>query len=512
MNMSYFKWLIKSRKISIIFFILIYIAFQLIPFTSFDPEYLMNSFVVSTYVGFFLSVAMSVATPVFLFSYIHRKSSVDMFLALPVSRRDQLITNLVFSWLMSYGSFFMGTALVWLTRSHNVVSVGRLASIQLFAAFALAVLVLVHSAVYTLANSIFDGIIMIGAYTLLPAIVGISALSFISSMIAGRNVPSDSLVNQIGVYLSPLFMSASNISALLEFEYSSATFHAEYLISMAIFAILSIVLLKTNFINRKSERAGQISDHILSYPFIINTYLILILFDLAWYMISTSLSGLEFYYLLLFFIYVVASFIYKRTIKISVKPIMFFICACIVTVGFAKVGWATEGFGLSNLPYNLFSGKYLYYEYGADCTIEDLGEDALYDHDDEYARVSFTLEIPRDEKADYQEIIDKLEAYRQQSKSYFYTVKMDDDSSVLFEVYNRNKSTEYSQDNYYSYPGAYALSESELKDISKYCEVTIYPVVSDPDNKYYRDDDADDMTLDEFLSWRKICTETNTKN
>jgi len=501
MNMSYFKWLIKSRKISIIFFVLIYIAFQLIPFTSYDPEYPIETFIDSAYIGLFMSIVMSVAAPVFLFSYIHRKNSVDMYLALPVSRRDQLITNLVFSWMMSYGSFLVGTTLVWLLRAHDILPIARLAAIQLFAAFALMVLVLAHSAVYILANSILDGIIMIGAYALLPAVVGTSASAFIFSMIAGRNVPSDSFVNQIGKYLSPLYMTVSNMSLLLEQESSDVLFHAEYLVPMIIFVILSIVLLKLNFIDRKSERAGQISDHILSYPFIINTYLILILFDLAWSLVSTSFSGLEFYYLLLFFIYVVASFIYKRTIKISVKPIVFFICTCIVTVGFAKIGWATEGFGLSNLPYDLFSEKYLCYQYNAECKIDDLGDD-VPDNYNEYASVNFTLQIPADEKDNYQEIIDKFESYRQQSKNLFYSVKMDDERSVIFEVYNKKDLDTYRHDNSYSYNGAYTFSESELKDISKYCEVTVYPVVNYSESKYYRDDDAEDMTLDEFMIWR----------
>lgn len=509
MNKNYFNWLIKSRKISILFFILIYIAFQLIPFSTFDSYSAKDTFVTSANIGCFLSMLMTVALPVFLFSYIHRKSSADMFLSMPVSRREQLITNLVFTWLMSYGSFFIGTTLVWVARTLNVIPVRMWLSLQVFTAFALIVLILVHSAVYNLANSIFDGIVMIGAYALLPAIAGLSVTSFLYSMIAGKNVPDDSFVNQLGTFLSPLAMSFINIGAILEPDYSDAAFNYYYLIPMIMFAIIAAALLKLNFINRKAERAGQISDNPLSYPFIINIYLVLILLDLAWTVVSDGPEDLLFFYLLLFFIYVISSFVYKRTLKISVRPIAFFVCACILTIGFARVGWITEGFGLSNLPYNLFSEPYLYYEYRADAKIENLGEDTAARDDanetaaKDYAQVNFTLEIPADRKDEYKNIIDLMEDYRHKSKSNFYTRDIGDESSVYFEVYNKTDKDTYRYDNYYSYSSTSPLSEKELLEISKYCSVNVdvYNYGKDSDGDYYIDD-SNEMSLTEFIARR----------
>lgn len=500
MNKNYFKWLIRSRKISLLFFILIYIGFQLIPFTGFDPAYPKDTFITSANIGCVLSILLTIAMPVYLLSYIHRKSSVDMYFSLPVSRKEQLITNLFLTWLISYGCFFVGTTLVWLLRARGIILLRTFVALQLFSAFSIAVLTLFHTAVYTITNTVFDGVVMIGAYTLLPVIVELTVISFLYSMIAGRNLPSDSLVNQIGTLLSPISMFFINTGAILEPEYSDTGFMALYLLPMSIFALLSALLLRHHFINRKAERAEQLSDDILAYPFIINVYLLLILLDLSWTVVSDSFEGLQFVYLLLFFIYIVASFVYKRSIKISYKPIVLFLIFCIGTMGFAKLGWATEGFGLSSLPYNLYSEKYLCYQYRADVKLEDLSLDNSDNYDENYANVSFILTIPTENKADYKDIIEKLEAYRKQSRSRFYN-RNTGYSSVYFEVYNKKAEYDYREYNDYSYTGAYPFSEEELKEISRYCDVTVYPIIN-KESGSLKSGDLETMTLKDFLNFR----------
>ena len=501
MNKNYFKWLIKSRKVSLLFFILIYIGFQLIPFTSFDPEYPKDVFITGANIGCVLSILLTMAMPVYLFAYIHKKSSVDMYFSLPVSRKEQLITNLFLTWLISYGCFFAGTTIIWLLRARGVILLRTFVSLQLFSAFSIAVLILFHSAVYTLTNSVFDGVVMISAYTVLPGVVAISVMSFLYSMIAGRNIPSDSLVNQIGTLLSPISMFFINTEALLEPEYSDTGFMTLYLLPMSIIAIISMILLIYHFINRKAERAEQLSDDILSYPFIINVYLLLILLDLSWTVVSDSIEGLAFVYLLLFFIYIVASFIYKRSIKISYKPIVMFLAFCIGTMAFAEAGWFTEGFGLSNLPYNLYSEKYLCYRYRADVKLEDLGIDNSDNYDENYASVSFTLMIPTEKKADYEDIVDKMEVYRKKSTSRFYNRKKSGYNSVYFEVCNKKTEDDYREYNDYSYTGDYPFSEPELEEISSYCDVIVYPIINKRTGslKY---DDFEAMTLKDFLNFR----------
>ena len=501
MNKNYFKWLIKSRKVSLLFFILIYIGFQLIPFTSFDSSYPKDVFITSANIGCVLSILLTIAMPAYLFAYIHRKSSVDMYFSLPVSRKEQLITNLLLTWFLSYGCFFAGTSIVWLLRARGAILPGTFVALQLFSAFSIAVLILFHSAIYTLTNSVFDGVVMIGAYTVLPGIVAISVMSFLYSMIAGRNIPSDSLVNQIGTLLSPISMFFINIGALLEPEYSDTGFMTLYLLPMSVFAVLSVILLRHHFINRKAERAEQLSDDILSYPFIINVYLLLILLDLSWTVVSDSIEGLGFIYLLLFFIYIVASFIYKRSIKISFKPIVLFLAFCIGTMAFAEAGWFTEGFGLSNLPYNLYSEKYLCYRYRADVKLEDLGVDNSDYYNENYANVSFTLMIPTENKAEYKAIVDKMEEYRKKSTSRFYNRRKSGYSSIDFEVCNKKAEDDYREYNDYSYTGDYPFSEPELEEISRYCDVNVYPIIN-KETGSLKYGDFESMTLKEFLDYR----------
>lgn len=499
MNKNYFKWLIKSRRISILFFLLISVAFQLISFTSFNHLHPEDTFISCANVGNVLSVLLSMAMPVLLFSFIHRKSSVDMFLSLPVSRKSQLLSNILLTWLLAYGSFFIGTTLVWVTQTFHVISVHTWAMLQLYEAFSLLVLILVNTAVFTFANSIFDGIVMIGAYMTLPGIVGISVMIFMECMVAGRNLPENSFIYSLSVMLSPLAMQAQNLEFILEPEYSELEiFNRLYVILQFLYGMLAILLLRHHFIKRKSERAGQISDDFLSYPFIINIYLALILLDMAWNIVSSGWDNMEFFYLLLFFIYIVASFVYKRTLKITWRPVAFFICAAVVSIGVAKVGWATEGFGLSRLPHELFRERYLCYSYDGYVSITDLGK-ATEDDDTDDARVDFTLEIPKEEKDRYGLLIEKMEEYRKQSRAHFYSKagSNDNPNSLMFNVYNREDTSKSFEHFRFEYDGAYPLSEDDLREISKYCEVTVTPYL-EKDNGW----SSLEMTLSEFMKWR----------
>ncbi|OON85839.1 hypothetical protein BXO88_10385 [Oribacterium sp. C9] len=506
MNKNYFKWLIKSRRISILFFLLISVAFQLISFTGYDHLHPEDTFTACANIGNILSILLSAAVPVLLFSYIHRKNSVDMFLSLPVSRKEQLLTNILLTWLMAYGSFLLGTAIVWITKAFHAVPVHRFLLLQGYEAYSLLVLILVNTAVYTLANSIFDGIVMIGAYSTLPGVVGISIMIFMQCMIAGRNLPPDSFIYDIAVMLSPAGMLASNLEFILEPEYAQLSiFSVRYVLLQFLYAVIAIVLLRYHFIKRKAERAGQISDDILSYPFIINIYLALILLDMAWSIVSDGWDNMEFFYLLLFFIYIVASFVYKRTLKITWRPIAYFVFATVASLCFAKAGWATEGFGLSKLPYDLFSQRYLCYSYDAFVSIEDLGTilESGEDTETHEANVEFTMVIPKEKKERYNAMIEKLEDYRRQSRAKFYNSGKENSTYIMFRVYNKadlEKGMEFQQ---YDYDGAHPLSEADLKEISKYCEVTVTPHLGTDNKMSYID-----MDLSEFLKWR----ETEYKN
>ena len=510
MNKNYFKWLIKSRKVSILFFTLICIAFQLISFTGYDPEQPLETFLLSANIGGGLSVFMSAAIPILFFSYIHRKSSADMFLALPVSRKEQLITTVVLTWLMAYGSFFLGTLIVWAARLNCVVSIKNLAFIQIFSAYSFLVLILLFSALYMLANSVFDGIVMIGAYSVLPAVVMVTVITFIYSMIAGNFVPSDSFIYRIGTLLSPVALFFTNLEYLLDPKgCAPETFNSSYVVLQLVYGLLSVAILKFHFINRKAERTDQISDEVLSYPFIINAYLILILLSLAWSVVSDTENGLEFAYLLLFFIYIVASFVYKRTLKITWKPVAFFLFACAATIAFAKAGWTTEGFGLSRLPHELFPERYLHYNYSGDVTLDDLGKQ-VPDYNQDRAYLTLDLCIPSEKASEYESLIERFETLRSEAISNFYNYSASSPGTeVGLSIFNQAKDNSPNL-NYYNYNRVPTLSEEELKTLSKYCEITVYPILytlnddgSVNAEKQREDNALHDMTLDEFLSWRE---------
>ncbi len=100
MRNNYLRWLMKSRKITILFFTVVYIGFLYTPYlenNSFLYDYQKYLYTRSLSIGVGMSVFLAFALPIFLFSYMHRKRSVDVYLALPISRRQQLFSAAFFA-------------------------------------------------------------------------------------------------------------------------------------------------------------------------------------------------------------------------------------------------------------------------------------------------------------------------------------------------------------------------------------------------------------------------------
>lgn len=476
MNKKYFHWLVTSHRALIIFTALTYIVFAYMPFILQSSQ---DIFTDCVRVCAALSVILAVAFPYMIFSYIHKKHGVDLYFSLPVSRRGQLVTGCLLSFFVSAGLFVIGTFFVWLSRCSSYVGFGQWLILQPWVIFSMAVIVLCAAFVNTVGNNLFDSVVLLFAYAALPMAVSVWAHNFSQTFIPGS--PSLS----VG-WLSPAYMAVVNAAGL-----PGASFRSAYIIIMLIFAAVSVICLKKGFIDRKAERAEQISDGILGYPLIINAYALIVLAFIAQDSLQMGFINAQapLLYAVLFVIYMVASFVWRRSFRIRIKSVVIFALGIALTVLIAQIGWNTRGFGLADY-YTVDMDKDVDYDYMIEVSEEDLGKPSA----DSPVSVEFSLTVPADEKEKYSEITALLETYRKKQADDFYH---DPQADAADRSYGNLGISNFEEEdgarayNVYNYRTYEALSEKDLEKISRVTQVDV------------EDMDGNSYTLAEFLKNRK---------
>lgn len=408
MNKSYLKLLLKQHRAVLIFLLLMEATCSLMPAVNADIE---SGFII----GIMISILIAVVMPMMIFSYMHRKSSVDLYFALPVSRKQLLVTGILFSWITAFGCFAVSAVLVSVVGAAAGaadVSAGSLFIKLAWSAYSLLVVILCVIFVYSIANNIFDGFVLVCAYALLPVALLMPAVAFSNTMIAGDTL---SFSYHLAGYLSPLFMCLEGIM-------SGASLRIAVL--MLIFGIISCIGLRREFIERKAERAQQISNGFFAYPLIIHIYAVFSIAFLVFSFWGQNYTGMYFlFYLVLFAIYIIATAVYKRSVRLSWKPILTFAVMLACCVGFAFAGWNTQGFGLAQ-RYSLTEGDELNYDY----------YNVIYRNDEEYF-LDISLEVPSKGGVKETPAVKIMESVRQDAISAFYKTG-DHNGSGNLNIYN----------------------------------------------------------------------------
>lgn len=408
MNKSYLKYLGKQHRAALAFLLLVEAACSLMPTVNGEIE---SGFIV----GMILSILIAVVMPMMIFSYIHRKSSVDLYFALPVSRRQLLVTGILFSWLTAFGCFAVSAVLVSVVgaaKGAAGVSAASLLVRLLWSAYSLLVVILCVAFVYAIANNIFDGFVLVCAYALLPVALLMPAVAFANTMIAGDTL---ALSFHLAGYLSPLYMCLEGIVNGVSLRIT---------VIMLVFGLVSCIGLRREFIERKAERAQQISNGFFSYPLVIHVYAVMAIAFLVLSFWGERYSGMYIlFYLILFAIYIIATAVYKRSIRISWKPVVIYAVMLACCTGFAYIGWNTQGFGLSQ-RYSLTEGDELVYDY----------YNTIYKNNKAYF-VDITLTVPSKGSVKETPAVKIMESVRQDAIAAFYD-KRDHDGSGNLCIYN----------------------------------------------------------------------------
>ncbi|MBQ5755996.1 MAG: hypothetical protein IIV88_01930, partial [Erysipelotrichaceae bacterium] len=254
MNKNVFTYLFKSKKILVVFLFIMNLALMLTPYIS---SMRTGNYYVSWIIGYVFMFGTCYILPPYLLRFIQSKKATDSYFSLPVSRRELLNTNLLFSALVSYCPFLIGaviSGIIGLAGGH--IEIAELFRILFCGLLTVTVLTLVNSLFFSFANTLFDGMVMIAAYTAMPLMIYIVLGVFFETHVAGMSYWS-SLLNGVR-YLSPAFLCGNIVGG--------GARRIVYYIVLAVYAVIAYVLLSREVVDRKAERAEQISDHFFAYP------------------------------------------------------------------------------------------------------------------------------------------------------------------------------------------------------------------------------------------------------
>mgnify|MGYP007069837099 FL=1 len=483
MSKRYFNYLVKSNKHFLFFIALIDALAIILAFmhrTIDSPSNALYSICVITGI-------LSFVIPSTLFKYVQNKKAVDSYFSINVSRQDMLHTTLIFSGLAICIPFTLGTFVVVLLGAKTGYFIQVFLFLVMMVLSYLCLLVF-NSCTYLLGNSAFDGVVMEYAYLFIPLVLYIVLSSFVDNCIYSYSTINDEWFARSSLTLSTIM----NGSGLIEGTYDTASL-GYWLITAVLYFCIGYYGLRVHFIRRKVERAESISNDKLSYPFIILLYMVSLLFSVA-----LSRNGVYSYviYLMIFVCYIVASFIYKRKIHISLKDIAVFVVTIVLALGVAWAADKTQGFGLSKAydhepehvlinynsrvtKYNLSGGEEkekILQEY-----VKLMPEEDIMDGDTAYEVCIFIYGELKKGDPGYEVLNEILNRYRTQAIDDHYAGKEPNDNGFsnlyvyenpVIRITNGNSNL-ISYNRLYQYITCEPLSLKDLTEIAKYINVTI---------------------------------------
>ncbi len=484
MNKQYFRYLAHSYRYLIAFFFAVYFSLSILYAMPSDAYF--RTYEMCRIAGV-LSVCACFVLPILLFTFVHKRSSADVYHALPISRKEHRITILLFCFAVIFGYFLLTCLFGYLFYGIGRVRILSVLAMLGYMAFAILTLLAVNSALYLLGNNILDGLVILAAYSLfiLPCLIAEGVIT--ERMIAGTNT---FFSGSVAYLLSPFVILLHNFFNLTSYQSGiQYGFRILYLVVAAVYLLLGWFGLKQEFDKRRSERAEAISDHPLAYPTVINMYAIILLLVIGSSVVRQFSYDAILAYLAVLVCYTAGTFLYRRKIEIDIRRTGIFFLEAIITLALMWACWKTKGFGMA-YRYSLNQGYVLTYEYSAAVEEDDLGK---HFEKEQNVYVHFTLYFSTDELDRNAELIRLLEQKRHEAIESFY--RKYEDYSVTLRVNNREKHSD-SMINVYQYHPEVLFTEEELNYISQYTDV----IVQDYGN--YEVWEGNEVSLKDYLDWR----------
>lgn len=501
MNKDYLKYLFKSKKGLVAFTLIAYLLIEITCYFSVSEERLIATLAGT---GVVLGIVSYALVPI-MFSYTHNKKAVDSYFALPIKRKEMLISTLTFIFLVAIVPFvILSLANLLITFVTNMpINIAAFLLFLLIAIIGSMAVVLFSASLFLEANTTFDGIVLICAYTLLPYILLLAFDCFQDFFVYGYDVTNILMTNMS--YISLPYAIVVNVVKTCDLF--NEVFVMPNLIKLVIcilwHLVVSFMALERNFLERKTERAETISNRFFSYPFIIYAYVLSLVMITAFSTFADQLGKTLIPYALIFIAYIASEFVYKRKFSISIKNIIFYVLSIAISVSLGIVAYNTKGFGLSEKynknPENIYYSLNYYNYDNSDLSNKEIDE-LVNNYNNQHNGYEYFVEIVIKNKdiAKSKELIDLIESKRKDSIDCYYESKeniyLGTGSIAINNDFNENSSDSLiwrnAKDSYW-----YRLKESltldELKLINKYSKVEF---------QINGEINSDFITLDELLS------------
>jgi len=468
MSKHYLSYLFKTRKSLNVFILIINIFLFIIGFTTLQRKDILEF---SFNGAFILALVLAFSLVPIYFSYVHNKKAVDSYFAINVSRRSVLISTIFFICLSIIIPFilYIVSSSILLSALNVSIQLSKLILFILLSIIVICSMVIFNTNAFLEANSIFDGIVIILGYFLLPFFIFFTVNAFQENLVYGFNPIQFSNVIKISLPINASIYETSLIEAISKIETIEDSYRIlSVLIDTIVYTFLGIVGLRKNYVNRKVERAETISKGFFSYPFIIYSFTVLFIFCVTFSCstVDALISDLfdhVFLYMLVFIFFMVSTFIYRRKIKTRLYDILFFLIAIALSLGITYAANNTHGFYLADSydknPYNIIISYNINRnnEKMNDFVNEIYGEDADYYY-------QATLKIPHNKMEECKDVLNRIDILRRQAiNDYYDMVETVDGYLSLTTNFNENNEYYPLYENYtYQYKAEDSLSIDEL--------------------------------------------------
>lgn len=446
---KYLKYLFKSHKNLALAVIIFNIAFVIPAILQHNDETVLNTLFTNLIVyGSWLCLVL----PILLLKFIYSRSGNDTYLSLPISRKEIITSTLTYSYLLVVIPYIVLMIIGFILNKINFFS-GSVSSINfililLVTIIAFLAILIFTTGTYLIANNMFDGVVVTLAYYFLPVVIFAVIGSYEVNMIPGLQSSTFALK---AFNTSIIYCLGRDLYFLLEQGTINNTEIFKLIICALVYMGIGMVSIKYNFIERKSERAENISKNIFAYPVIITVYVVLVLLMVSAYfntMQKDELLILILLYVVIFVIYSIATFIYQRKVKFKLSRIIVFLIAVVCSIAISKISWNTHFFTLGdNLDTTNYPVRYQYYDYDS-----EIG-----------------FEVTINNKDDLEEVTEILNKYRKQAIKDYYDLNDEYNGASLIIDEGIDTNNNYKKEYYY---GNYQiLSDEELEEIGEYVVV-----------------------------------------
>lgn len=307
--------------------------------------------------------------PLFQFRFLMKRSHSDLYLSLPIERKRLFYVHyLIGLCYMGVMVLMLGMA-VFVMSAHDYGIVPTLGQSGLYfigygwiIVMLVVIFLVLGACLYTFftaciirCHNVLDGLLICGAYTLLPLLMYYSLLIFYNTMrehllIASYGYEwslllssSDAHINVLAALTSIPWQMNEWVKLFFLGEIDAQVEWTLLLLELLVWVGIAIFAYRNGvdyFVHLKSEESEQPTKSLFTYP-------LLIPFVSFWLLLAVG-DGTLFHMmnLVLFVLYLLAHFFAQRKIALSWRMIAMFVVLLCISNGLYHLGYATNGFNL----------------------------------------------------------------------------------------------------------------------------------------------------------------------